>query len=600
MSKIHSRIGLKPFTWNANRKELPSGFRRRRFLTEFHIKWVNYMGDQDSWSPIDMRLEEYSNKRFVHKAPFSLELPTSIFDPVIIDANNRFTVAQGKRKITDPSFQCLVRPLGVRNVNHTIEQMPEGSEALVFKDAYGQGADYILNPHHGIVPSFKKIVRFDKPPTKDVRLDFEICLDGVVGDIRKRIHSKWDGSPAQIKGRIIARREETSLRRLDLVEAMIWDSGKGENQKRKRIKTILQHKNGKLILTKILPVEIFRDMVFPVFTDTDFYPEPGTTEDGAVQAYNIGWSKSWAELRAESGTQAYNSGTEGGPIYVWADSVTDKWYGLRESIYSYDTSSIDDSHEVTEAIHSLYIVGKGNGLSWPEAERTIHVVEASPGDVSSLATTDYQSALETTDLGSLDHDDLSNNAYNDWTLNAAGRAIISKTGVTSIGNRFGADLSNDDPTWSNSTIYITARWADYSGTTYDPKMAITSEEPTEEYDAYRHLEARLDAVYVVKSYLRSLMNFAGTHKEFLSGLLDAVFVQKKYLEGRMLLETSLQKYLNGDLDLTYTKRRFLDGAIDPVYAGKKFLYGTFCPVRTWPHPNNQGIFIRLTNVVREM
>jgi hypothetical protein len=66
---------------------------------------------------------------------------------------------------------------------------------------------------------------------------------------------------------------------------------------------------------------------------------------------------------------------------------------------------------------------------------------------------------------------VSDSTYRDFTLDANGRANVSKTGISKFGARGGLDFSDATvPTGNNQCL---ARWADYGGTTTDPKLVIT-------------------------------------------------------------------------------------------------------------------------------
>jgi hypothetical protein len=96
-------------------------------------------------------------------------------------------------------------------------------------------------------------------------------------------------------------------------------------------------------------------------------------------------------------------------------------------------------------------------------------------------------ALQASDFATLGNTELSNiiayadfaiDGWNTFTLNAAGRAAISKTGVTKLGLRNAnydvadeLDPNNHDPAWrSNNDSFIVVRSADYAS--YEPIFTV--------------------------------------------------------------------------------------------------------------------------------
>jgi hypothetical protein len=69
-------------------------------------------------------------------------------------------------------------------------------------------------------------------------------------------------------------------------------------------------------------------------------------------------------------------------------------------------------------------------------------------------------------------------AFSNWTLNSAGLAFISKTGLTRFGMRLGHDIDNSEPSISSGTqrqTGINGYAADRTGTSQDPKLVVEHE-----------------------------------------------------------------------------------------------------------------------------
>ena len=100
------------------------------------------------------------------------------------------------------------------------------------------------------------------------------------------------------------------------------------------------------------------------------------------------------------------------------------------SIFYFDTSIIPDDATITSATFSVYGRSKSNSFSGTTFLGLV-LVGANHASNKEIVAGDYDSldAVALSDLA-VQYDDFSITAYNNFILNTAGIAAISKTGVT--------------------------------------------------------------------------------------------------------------------------------------------------------------------------
>lgn len=203
-----------------------------------------------------------------------------------------------------------------------------------------------------------------------------------------------------------------------------------------------------------------RHMVFA--TDTTFYPDPNpesTSVDGKIFKSGTTYSTVRSATNAESVSDSVTYDT------VVQNSLSGGTYYLVRSAYLFDTSSIPDSDTINSATFSAwYVDGFNNGNT-----DSVDLVSISPASNTALAVADY-STVGSTSFGSIALSTISAGAYYNISLNASGIATISKTGVTKLATRNKSDTDNSTPTLLNQ---FNGRYADYTGTSNDPKLAVT-------------------------------------------------------------------------------------------------------------------------------
>ncbi|MFA6958583.1 MAG: hypothetical protein WC538_22160 [Thermoanaerobaculia bacterium] len=203
-------------------------------------------------------------------------------------------------------------------------------------------------------------------------------------------------------------------------------------------------------------------------TTLTVYPDSGqagTSTDDAVRVVN---AADWATARAASSGSAFTNASE---FYFGVSGASPGTWTLWRCFLHFDTSSLPDGATISDAVLSLSRGGTNaqNETTYRSNPQVVASTAASnnaivDGDfdqVGSAAFCDSPPTLATYAASS---------GYKDFTLNAAGKAAINKTGVTKLAVRATNDLNDTAPS-ANSYGAVIA--AENSGTTNDPKLVIT-------------------------------------------------------------------------------------------------------------------------------
>jgi hypothetical protein len=206
------------------------------------------------------------------------------------------------------------------------------------------------------------------------------------------------------------------------------------------------------------------------------YPDAHTetyTVDGYVHCVK-GGDTSWATYRAHAGTFARDdSQTDYVFRHTHAGVGGDQWATLSRSIFLFKTDGLTSSAILDSAVLSLAGYTKADGLSSsPQAV----IVSANPSSNTSLTATDYSTLGSTTFSGTVTYANwTTDGTYNDFTLNSSGLANISKTGISKFGCRdyYYDLLGNNPPNVIGGDTGLRAYFAEYTGTSRDPKLVVT-------------------------------------------------------------------------------------------------------------------------------
>lgn len=222
-------------------------------------------------------------------------------------------------------------------------------------------------------------------------------------------------------------------------------------------------------------------------TVTTVYPDPNpetTTFDGA----NSGYSNTWSGVHDATSTPAGSSSTPDSDASIWPFysryRTAANYYTIGRGMFLFDTSTIgtDTIDSATLGLYGLIVRDNHTNTS-----RDTGIVQANPASNTAWADADWDligDAVSNPTEGAtrIALSSLSASAYNIYTLNATGESWIDKTGVTKLGTRISWDLENTSPTPANSSgSGMQVASADTSGTTTDPKFAVTHSASTVTY-----------------------------------------------------------------------------------------------------------------------
>ncbi len=208
-------------------------------------------------------------------------------------------------------------------------------------------------------------------------------------------------------------------------------------------------------------------------TDT-YYP----SLDGALCRSN--GNESWATIHdATSALGCIDSGDSNylGDILVLSGAGSNLWGQIIRRMTLFDTAALPDSDDINSATLSYY----SDVASTNNYTQTIDVSSSTPASDSSFADGDYaftnygKTVFASTTIASYN----TGGVYNDFSLNAAGIANVSKTGKSKFATLLSSDLTNTEPTWqAGQTRSIAwARSLAHTGTTEDPKLVVTHSAP---------------------------------------------------------------------------------------------------------------------------
>lgn len=212
-------------------------------------------------------------------------------------------------------------------------------------------------------------------------------------------------------------------------------------------------------------------------TVTTVYPDPSpetTTVDGMAAEQT---DAVWATIRAAAGDTATDSAAA--VSFAYHHYTGSQWGQINRGFSLFDTSSIPDTDNIDSAILSYYVTTKDTTNT-----DSVSVIDTNPASNTVLVAGDYDSLVTGTKQSDTDIalSSISTSAYNDWTLNATGRGNISKTGVSKFGARLTSDVDNSEPASpSSGWTGINVSQADQTGTTEDPKLAVTHSASTVTY-----------------------------------------------------------------------------------------------------------------------
>ncbi len=205
-----------------------------------------------------------------------------------------------------------------------------------------------------------------------------------------------------------------------------------------------------------------------------FFP----TVDGIVAqdcGYLSGQGVDWATVVSGPGTGATSHRRYGNPFEIVKHYYDEgKWRALIRALFLFNTSSLPPDCIILHAIFSLWGYAKNDPL---QIAPNVNIYSTDTAYNTTLVPSDYAR------VGSIPLCDtpitwadwiIADPHWNNFVLNAAGRAAISKTGMTKIATRnANYDVSGVSPIWPipGERSQVWARWSEY-GPAWSPRLTI--------------------------------------------------------------------------------------------------------------------------------
>jgi hypothetical protein len=169
------------------------------------------------------------------------------------------------------------------------------------------------------------------------------------------------------------------------------------------------------------------------------------------RAARDGVNEAWATIHSGAGNYANDTGTVAS-INVQSSSTTNKWCCIISAFNLFDTSSLPDGDLILSGTFGFAATVVVDTLS---PAGSVSMVATDPASTSNIVSADWDlpkrgSVKQGTDLtlASLTAD---SSTLNLFTLNSTGLGNITQTGVTKFGIGLTSDVTDTEPTWSNTT-----------------------------------------------------------------------------------------------------------------------------------------------------
>jgi len=157
----------------------------------------------------------------------------------------------------------------------------------------------------------------------------------------------------------------------------------------------------------------------------------------------------WSAIRGGNGDSYSDDGYDANAWLLCGYSAG-VWDMISRILLFYDTSSLDDSANISAATLSVGGYTKMNTLSW--ADYALNVYGTNSTNTTGLSNSDYQSCLSSAFATAITYAGFTISGYNNFTLNASGLSNISKTGLSRFSLRSTYDADNTEPTFGNGEV----------------------------------------------------------------------------------------------------------------------------------------------------
>ena len=460
-----------PLTWNATITAVNGDER----TADIRTKWVNYHDGGGLWLPIQSRFSEASNGGFEHtESPWSIEAPPTATGRIKLYGDNDYDPhIRDYRTLTSVPTLELDHP-DASPVDAIFD--PANPWEINYPDALGDGCDLRLRTWHAKAMRAVHLIAIRKMPTGG---NNAVITERIYTPLR--IHG-WTGDAVDIgaSGAALVVSGDPTLG-IRMRPAVAWYRvPETDELVTTPIEVIVERRVGAgyVMLTKIIPSAFIASalavgaVVYADETTSTFYPD-ANTETNTVDGYvgrNVA-QESFAAIIAGAANVASDSVTSVAAPNITAGSTSNLYTNLRRNIYLFDTSPLTAAANISSA--TLSISGT-MVISWIKPAEMV-VVSSNPASNTAVATGDYGSFGSTDYSSRVGYAAWNASGYTALSLNAAGISAIAKTGITKLGIRLGCDVDATQPTTWLSTVgtSYTAYMADQSGTSNDPKLAVT-------------------------------------------------------------------------------------------------------------------------------
>ena len=216
------------------------------------------------------------------------------------------------------------------------------------------------------------------------------------------------------------------------------------------------------------------------FSTLTAYPDAdpeSTSVDGNIEVDIANPGETWATIRGRSaGTGAWPSSTDDSVLWMKCATTASQYRAMARPFYLYDTSALTAAAAINAGTKSVF----GSALAYTTGgfspDLAANIVTTTPASDTDLVTGDFdqQGTVVQCDTA-IGIASWNQAGYNNWALNAAGLASISKTAITKLGIRENNyDRPNTAPTWTSEVLsHCTGYFADQTGTANDPKLVVT-------------------------------------------------------------------------------------------------------------------------------
>jgi hypothetical protein len=203
----------------------------------------------------------------------------------------------------------------------------------------------------------------------------------------------------------------------------------------------------------------FENSVYPltVSDSATFYSSSG---DGGIR--NSGATYSTVQS-ASSGNEVSAQAT----TFYTQNALSGGFYYVSRIFLPFDTSALPDGAIITEATLAIY--GAGSNTEYDAGYTDLKLYEGTQAEPITMANFDsFNSTLLTDDASPWEYP-LSGSGYSTISLNAAGIALINKTGITKYCIRQHGDVNALQPTSQNYAVINLSE----KGSGYKPKLVVT-------------------------------------------------------------------------------------------------------------------------------